>query len=162
MSDNKPKYILCPRCELNWIPESEGYCVVCKAEMGLIDKSILIPDEDEMAEKVCPICKINHITEDEDMCPDCKREKEAKEIREEDDESWREYVEEEVMEDGEEMSPLSLEEMAEDEAENDEEEGYDDPSGDDFDYGSVNPDDFLGDDEDDEEDEEDEEGEDEE
>ena len=23
-------YILCPRCELNYIEESEGYCKICK------------------------------------------------------------------------------------------------------------------------------------
>ena len=48
MSENKPKYILCPRCELNYIEESEGYCKVCKAAMGLLDPSILIPEEEEL------------------------------------------------------------------------------------------------------------------
>ena len=49
-------YILCPRCELNYIEESEEYCTVCKAEMGLIDPGILIPEEEvESSEKLCPI-----------------------------------------------------------------------------------------------------------
>ena len=65
MSEVKHKYILCPRCELNYIEEHEGYCKVCKAEMGLIDSGILIPDEDELGgEKLCPICKVNYIGED--------------------------------------------------------------------------------------------------
>ena len=54
---NEKKFILCPRCELNYIEESEGYCKVCKASMGLIDDDILIPDDDEMSdEKLCPVC----------------------------------------------------------------------------------------------------------
>ena len=67
-------YVLCPRCELNYIEESEGYCKVCKARMGLIDASTLIPDEDEDTpeEKLCPICRVNYISADEDMCSDCR------------------------------------------------------------------------------------------
>lgn len=76
----KPVYILCPRCELNYIDKRDKYCDVCKAELGLIDPSILIPDEEEIGiERLCPVCHINPIDEDEDMCIECRKEAEAKE-----------------------------------------------------------------------------------
>ena len=71
------RYILCPRCELNYIEEGEEYCTVCKAELGLIDSSILIPEEEvESSEKLCPICKVNYIADDEDVCFMCAKERE--------------------------------------------------------------------------------------
>ena len=102
MSEVKHKYILCPRCELNYIEEHEGYCRVCKAEMGLIDSDILIPDEEEMGgEKLCPICKVNYIGEDEDICFLCKREKEAKEAAEKSEEDWDNFEDDEAPADDE-------------------------------------------------------------
>ena len=72
--NNKPKYKMCPRCELNFIEESEDYCLVCKAELGLVARDVLLPEDDEFAnEKLCPVCKINYIREDEDMCSACRR-----------------------------------------------------------------------------------------
>ena len=50
--DKKPAYILCPRCELNYIDVKEKYCTVCKAEMGLVDPSILLPDDEIAATSV--------------------------------------------------------------------------------------------------------------
>ena len=43
--EKKPIYILCPRCELNYINKKDKYCNVCKAELGLVDPSILLPDD---------------------------------------------------------------------------------------------------------------------
>ena len=91
------KYILCPRCELNYIEESEEYCTVCKAEMGLIDSSILIPEEEvESSEKLCPICKVNYIGDDEEMCFMCAKEREKQKTEEESDnnDDWHEEFEE--------------------------------------------------------------------
>ena len=154
MSDNKPKYVLCPRCELNYIEESEGYCKVCQAALGLTDGSDLLPDDEMMiGEKICPICKENPISEDEEMCSRCRRELEKnKEANEDNDESWREFVDDEEVD---EDHDLSLEEMADEEMEKEEEESYDDPGSlpDDFEY--VDDSD-LGDDLDDEEEEEEE------
>ena len=146
------KFKKCPRCELNYIEESEEFCKVCKAQMGLIDGSHLITDdEEEGVDKLCPICKTNYISNDEDMCIDCRREKERKEEAEvnEENDDWREYVEDETADepDGE----ISLDEFEEDEEEQQEEnERYAEP--DDFNY-EVNPDDFETDDEEEEEDE---------
>ncbi len=154
MSDNKPKYILCPRCELNYIDEEDGYCKVCKAEMGLLDPSILIPEEDELTgEKLCPICKVNYIGEDEEICFLCKRERDAKEAAEEENEdAWRDFVDDDVPEDDAESDILlsELEESEEDEEEEEDEEIMSIP--DDFDY-NIDPKDFDEDDEDEEEEE---------
>ena len=35
----KPVWILCPRCELNYIKKADQYCNVCKKEMKLIKSS---------------------------------------------------------------------------------------------------------------------------
>lgn len=157
MSDNKPKYILCPRCELNYIEESEGYCKVCKAAMGLLDPSILIPEEEELTgEKLCPVCKVNYIGEDEDICFLCKREREAKEAAEESEDAWMNFVDEEVPEENEDLSEISLSELAEEEEEEEDEDGEENET-DDFDF-DIGSDDFD-EEEDEDEDEEDEEDE---
>ena len=35
----KPVWILCPRCELNYIKKADQYCNVCKKEVKLIEAS---------------------------------------------------------------------------------------------------------------------------
>ncbi len=160
MSDEKrPVYVLCPRCELNYVKSTEKYCDVCKAEMGLIEKSFLIQDEDLEAEngKLCPICHVNYINDDEDMCPVCLKEKAAKDQSDEidDEDSWT-YVEEEEELPPEEME-ISLELTAEEEEEEEEDDIYDENAykePDDFNY-DVDPRDFEDYDEDDEKDDED-------
>ena len=152
----KPVYTLCPRCELNYT--TDEYCDVCKVEMGLLEKSFLIADEDLEAEsgKICPVCKLNYIGEDEEICFVCQKEKEAKEHVDDTDEvdNWT-YVEEEEEIPPEEME-ISLELTAEEEAEEEEDDVYDENAYkevDDFNY-DVDPSDFE--DYDEEEDEEDE------
>ena len=39
VKDERPVYILCPRCEINYIDKRDKYCAVCKAEMGIGDPS---------------------------------------------------------------------------------------------------------------------------
>ena len=34
----KPVWILCPRCELNYIKKADQYCNVCKKELKLIEE----------------------------------------------------------------------------------------------------------------------------
>lgn len=75
---DKPVYIQCPRCELNYIEKSEKYCDICKAELGLIDASVLIPDEGEEV-RVCPVCHVSILEDGEDVCFDCLKEVEEKE-----------------------------------------------------------------------------------
>jgi len=75
----KPIYVICPRCELNYIDKKDIMCTVCKAETGLVDKSILMPDEEEAGiEKFCPNCHINYIGEDEEICFLCQKEKQER------------------------------------------------------------------------------------
>ena len=66
----KPVWILCPRCELNYIKKSDQYCNVCKKEMKLIKSS----DDDIGDLELCPICKINFVQSDQEICDSCKQE----------------------------------------------------------------------------------------
>ena len=148
------RYILCPRCELNYIEEGEEYCTVCKAELGLIDSSILIPEEEvESSEKLCPICKVNYIADDEDVCFMCAKEREKTKAQEspETEDNWTDEFEAAEADDEE---PLSLECLSDEELEEDEEEQAS-AEPDDFDFSNVDPNDFEEDDDlDDEDDEE--------
>ena len=151
--EKKPIYILCPRCELNYINKKDKYCNVCKAELGLVDPSILLPDDEEAGiERLCPICQVNYLADDEEICVVCQKEKDEREAATKEEDNW-DYVEEELPEEpgSEEMEILSLTELEEEEAEEEEESQYKEP--DDFDY-DVDPDDYL-DDEEEEEDEDD-------
>ena len=163
MNDEKrPVYILCPRCELNYIKSTEKYCDVCKVEMGMLEKSFLIQDEDLEAEsgKLCPVCRVNYISDDEEMCVVCQKEKAAKEQADESDEvdNWT-YVEEDEELPPEEME-ISLELTAEEEAEEEEDDIYDENAykePDDFNY-DVDPSDFEDYEEEEEEEEEEDDG----
>lgn len=153
----KPIYVLCPRCELNYINEREKMCDVCKAELGLLASDILLPDEEEAGvERICPVCHINLLGDDEDICFMCRKEREDHEATIKEEDTWEyeddEMPEEEVNDDMEEM--LALGDLSDEEDEADEEEDGEYTEPDDFDY-DVDPDDYL--DEDDDEDEEDEE-----
>lgn len=145
--EKKPQFILCPRCELNYIPKKEKLCPVCKAELGLVDKSILIPDEDEI-ERICPVCKVNYLGEDEDVCFMCQKEHAAPA---EEKKTWE--AEDAETAPIEEELEISLEFAAEEEEEEEEEEkAFKEP--DDFDY-DVDPAEFLDEDEEEEEDDDD-------
>ena len=68
VKDERPVYILCPRCEINYIDKRDKYCAVCKAEMGIGDPSILLPDEEEeQGDRLCPVCHVNLLGEDEEI-----------------------------------------------------------------------------------------------
>ena len=93
------KYVLCPRCELNYMQEGESYCDVCKAELKLGPQLIFALDEDEIAEgeKLCPLCKRTYIAEDEEMCEQCREERKYSDAPSDDidiekDEEWRNYL----------------------------------------------------------------------
>lgn len=151
----KKKYILCPRCELNYIDINEKYCDVCKAELGLGEASFLLPDEEDESEgKLCPICHTNYCEEGEDMCIECKKEHANKDKAIEPD-SWEEEDEDVATDLDSDLDDvtLGLDDDEEEEEENEEPEASDDE--DDFEY--INPDDFS-DDDDDESDDDDDEG----
>ena len=66
----KPVWMLCPRCELNYIKKADQYCNVCKKEMKLIAAS----DDDIADLELCPICKLNFVQNDEEVCESCRAE----------------------------------------------------------------------------------------
>lgn len=157
-----PKYIKCPRCELNFIiADKQEYCDVCIAEMkgsklqfaDLEDEELEAELENEVAE-LCPVCGVNNMRFGETMCEACRKQSEYEdEVDDEDeDEEWKSYLSDE----NEDLS-LDEEELAEELAEVEEEdeeyaEDEDELFEDDFD--SI--DDYEGDDEDfDDEDEDD-------
>ena len=79
-----PKYIKCPRCELNFIIEGkQEYCDVCIAEMkgsrlqfaDLEDEELEEELENEASE-LCPVCGVNNMRYGEKMCEACKKQSE--------------------------------------------------------------------------------------
>lgn len=170
------KYVLCPRCELNYMPEGEEYCDVCKAELKIGPSLIFAVDEDEegMGEKLCPICKRAYIAEDEDMCEQCREDKKYDIIERDDididkDEEWRNFLdddEKDMPADGDDIisfSQLADEEKSDEFFRDDEEEEFYEPIDDEPDDFEIEIDerDFEDyeeeDDEDDEDDDEDDE-----
>ena len=98
--EEKPRYIKCPRCELNYILSNQDYCEVCKQEMkaGYQDEEEI--DELMMEEgSICPICKVNYITdESKGMCDSCYEENST--ISDNDDNvDWRSFVNKDTTED---------------------------------------------------------------
>lgn len=153
-------YKKCPRCELNWIPNSEEYCDVCKVELGKANIPLIEDEDEELSEeRICPECKVNYLEDGEDVCTACRAEKVVKKPEEKaeptDDEDWRQFVEEDVPaeeDNGTEISLAMLQEEEEAEDDNEEEEEPVDVV-DDFDESIT---DFFNEDIEDEDDEEDE------
>lgn len=67
-----PVYVRCPRCELNYIQKKDKFCNVCKLEMKALGS---LDIEDNLDLELCPICKANYINPDEDMCVACAKER---------------------------------------------------------------------------------------
>ena len=167
------KYVLCPRCELNYMQDGEEYCDVCKAELKMGPQLIFTDDEDEAAgEKLCPICKRNMIGEDEDMCEQCrdsrKYDSEPDDVDVESDDEWRNYLDDDEKDMPEDDGVISFSQLADeeksdelfkDDEEEEEEPEYFDDEPDDFDveidekdFEEDSEEDDEGDDEDDDED----------
>ena len=121
-----PKYVKCPRCDLNYMKEEEEYCDVCKAELKKGPQLIFaIDDIDDEVEtwEICPICHHNRLKPGETMCSRCAEEKDYQDSREDpDDESWKEYLDADDDEEEESEEMLSLNKLAEEEGEFDDEE----------------------------------------
>ena len=62
-------FVKCPRCELNYIEESEGYCKICKREM----QGELSQDDVEL----CTICNEHRVVPGKDVCYVCLKEMNA-------------------------------------------------------------------------------------
>lgn len=152
------RYVLCPRCELNFIDADEReYCEVCIKELS---GEKTFTDDFEAEEGVeetelCPVCGENYMVYGEKMCEECKKkaayEEEETEDDEKEDASWRSYLDDED-EDIDLGIPDS--EFEEDEETEEEEEEYAEEE-DDFEY--VSADDYYDIDDDDEDDEDDDE-----
>ena len=127
------RLIKCPRCELNYITEEEGFCKVCKREMK---------GESQREEiELCTVCNEAPALPGKDVCLFCLKEMNANNEREEEqevrvDESSLSIdpvsaMDEIIPEIDEDIPPreydeiendLSLEEMEEEEAEDEDEE----------------------------------------
>ena len=126
--------VKCPRCELNYIQEGEGYCKICKREM----KGESHHDEIEM----CTVCNEAPALPGKDVCLFCLKEMNANARNSEDENEGRvsesnleidpvsamDEIIPEIDEDIPEReydeieNDLSLDEMGEEEAEDDEED----------------------------------------
>ena len=153
-------YIICPRCELNFIDaDKQDYCEVCKKELSG-EKTITDDFEAEEAieeTELCPVCGENYMSYGETMCDECKKkaqyeEDAAEEDEEKEDASWRSYLDDE-----DEQLDIDIPDSEfEDEFEEEEEEVEEsEEEVDDFEY--VSADDYYDMDDDDDEDEDDEE-----
>lgn len=100
-----PRYIKCPRCELNYIEEDKELCEVCLAERQ--GRHLRFADIDEFdvddveKTKLCPICGENYIYPNEKYCEDCKdksnlAEDDDIEPEDEQDDEWRKYLDEDI------------------------------------------------------------------
>ena len=135
------KFVLCPRCELNYITENEKYCKVCLREM----KGDAPRDEIEL----CSVCNEAPALPGRDVCLFCLKEMSGGDNRTDDSQESEEHVDSasivamdsvstmdeiipEIDEDipsqeyGEIESELSLESVREEEDEDDEDEDEDD------------------------------------
>ena len=151
------RYVLCPRCELNFIDEeTQEYCEVCEKELKGEKTFADGFDAEEGVEEteLCPVCGENYMAYGEKMCDECKAksEYEAEETGDEEDgedASWRSYLDDE-----EEDVDLGIPDSEFDEEEEEEEEEEETSDEDDFEY--VSADDYFDmDDDDDEDDDED-------
>ncbi len=95
------RYMKCPRCELNYIDaEKQEYCDVCLKEMKGIptDADEIEESEEDMPTELCPVCGENMMRAGEKMCDECKKkaEYEEEEPDPEEDDEWREYLDDDT------------------------------------------------------------------
>ena len=153
------RYIICPRCELNFIDADEQeYCEVCLKELSGEKTFVENFEEEENAEEteLCPVCGENYMPVGEKMCEECKKKAVYEEESEEEDEdkedaSWRSYLDDEEEKLDIDIPESEFEEYEEEE----EEEEYEEEEEEDFEY--VNLDDYNGSDDDDDDDDDDDE-----
>ena len=153
------RYMKCPRCELNYIDaEKQEYCDVCLKEMKGIrtDADEIEEEEDaELPTELCPVCGENMMRAGEKMCEECRKKSEVEEEPdpEEDDDEWREYLDDDTDDLDSEMEDIgeTFDEEEDDLDEDDTYQGEDEEE--DLDYVTGDEIYTLGDDEDDEDEE---------
>lgn len=155
------KYKKCPRCELNYILADEEMCDICKAELGLDSKIVLLDDiiDDDEPLKLCPVCKAAYIGMDEDMCENClaREQKSDDGVLDEDNDDWRTYLDDDDTDVADEQVEIPLDELKEMEEDDDYDDDFEDEENPDTELDDY-PDDFADDfDVDDDYDDEDEE-----
>ena len=166
VGDKMAKYKKCPRCELNYIPQEEEMCDVCKAELGLDTNIVLLDDiiDDDEPLKLCPVCKTSYIGMDEDMCENCLSREKDNDDEDENDDDWRTYLDDDDTKDVSDDDIISLDELEADEDFGNDDDEFEDEENQDVDLDDY-PDDFDDDfddyDEDDEDEDEDDDEEDE-
>lgn len=150
-----PRYVICPRCELNFIDaDAQEYCDVCQKELqGAKTFADDLEEEEERNEtELCPICGENYMRPGEKMCDECKKKNDYEEEETEDmdkDDAWRSYLDDDDIDDlGISLPEEDLDE--EEEEEEEEEESY--AEEDDFEVVTADDYDPDEDDEDDEDD----------
>ena len=151
------RYIICPRCELNFIDaDVQEYCDVCIKELSgekTFSDGFEAEESNEETE-LCPVCGENYMVLGEKMCEDCKQkavyeEEVVEEDEDKEDASWRSYLDDE-----EEKIDLGIPDSEfEDEEEEEEEEEEIEEEKDDFEY--VSADDYYDFDDDDDDDDDD-------
>lgn len=155
------RYMKCPRCELNYIDaEKQEYCDVCLKEMKGIRTDADELEEEEAAElptELCPVCGENMMRAGDKMCEECRRRSEIEDEGdpEEDDDEWREYLDDDTDGIDDEIGDIG-ENFDEDVEEEEPEEEYIEDEEEDLEYVTGDEIYTLTDDEDDEEDVEDE------
>ena len=126
------RYMKCPRCELNYIDaEKQEYCDVCLKELkGIRTDADEIEEEEaaELATELCPVCGENMMRAGEKMCEDCRRRLELEEEPdpEEDDDEWREYLDDDTDDMDDEIEDIGETFDEDDMDEEPEEEEYED------------------------------------
>ncbi len=63
-------FIKCPRCELNYIQDTEDYCEVCKREL----RTKFSHEDEPEALELCAECNERPALPGEELCAICKRE----------------------------------------------------------------------------------------
>lgn len=154
-------YILCPRCELNFIDEDEQeYCEVCMKELTGEKSFVDNLEEEESGEEteLCPLCGENRMRFGEEMCEECKKksvyEDEVDDSDDEDDfdknKTWEDFAD---MDDDEEDIDIGIDKSEFEDEYEDEEEEFEETAEDDFEY--VSADDYSADDDEDDDDDDD-------
>ncbi|NMD37574.1 MAG: hypothetical protein GYA87_02700 [Christensenellaceae bacterium] len=62
------KFVKCEKCQLNYIPENETYCSVCKNEAGLLDDDLELDDDDVL---FCSSCNLEKPIYSKGVCKSC-------------------------------------------------------------------------------------------
>ena len=138
------RYIICPRCELNFIDADEReYCEVCENELAGVSTFDGFDDgENGEQTELCPICGENYMKFGDKMCEECASKNEYEEDvgegdEEKEDDTWRSYLDEDDTDDlgiPMEEADFDMDEEEEEEEEyNHSEEEWEEVSADDYD-----------------------------